>query len=82
MLIVPSAAGFPLVFKSASTPSLMRLPPEATIRSARDARRPFMSAASWLVDIRSTIGATLKFISTGHAWPFMVNENKSLLIGR
>ena len=98
MLTVPSAAGFPLVFKSASTRCggqlsmalglamivavlWMATVPFAHVASAGSdyqisagrAGAPFMSAASWLVDIHSTIGATLKFISTGHAWPFMVN---------
>jgi hypothetical protein len=106
MLIVPSAAGFPLVFKSARPRGRCRLSttlglamtvavlwmatvpfaPAATAGSGYQIgaalRRPFTSAASWLVDIRSTIGATPKLISTGHAWPYMSNKNNWLLIGR
>ena len=37
---------------------------EATVKSAPNVRRPFTSAAFWRTNIRSTTGATWKFIST------------------
>src|SRR5215472_19307948 len=44
--------------------------------TARHARRPFTSAASWPHDIRNTIGVTPKSICIGPAWPDMAtNKN-------
>src|SRR5262249_43982222 len=53
-------------------PSLARL---LTNKSARHARRPFTSAASWPHDIRNTSGVTPKSICIGPAWPDMANKN-------